>query len=170
MNNIILIGMPGSGKTTVCSLCSKKYNLPVYDTDKYIEQNHGVISDIFKEYGEEYFRELETQALKELCRIDGSIISTGGGCVLREENVKVMRENGLILYLKAKLSTLEARLKGDTSRPLLQGGSEKLRQLYLEREQKYSSLSDRTTQVDDLTPDELAEYVYNAFNQLKGKR
>ena len=167
MRNVILIGMPGCGKTTVTDLCSKKYGKQVWDTDTYIEERYGSISDIFAKYGEEYFRSLETDAVKEVCQKDDSFISTGGGCVMREENVRLFKDSGKIIYLKAKRETLLRRLEGDFSRPLLAGNTEeRLTELFNKRAPVYERVADIVIDTDGLTPTEVLEII---FLKLSGR-
>ena len=155
--NLTLCGMMGSGKSTVGKALSHITGKPFVDTDTLIEEKHGSISKIFAEYGEEYFRTLETQTVKELSGKDGLIIATGGGLVLREENVALLKQNGQIVYLQAKLSTLQSRLAGDKTRPLLQTG--RLELLLNERAPVYEGVADLTVQADGKTPDELAKEI-----------
>lgn len=161
MNNVILIGMPGCGKSTVSQVFARKQGCRVYDTDAEITKAHGEISKIFEEHGEQYFRDLETQTLKKVCAEKGCIISVGGGCILREENVCVMKSDGnKVVYLKTRLSTLEGRLKNDTTRPLLKGNTaERLKKLFSERAQTYESVADVTIETDNLTAEEVFEKI-----------
>ena len=165
MNNIILVGMPGSGKTTVANAYKEKYGKQVFDTDSYIESIHGKISDIFEKFGEEYFRKLETDAVRKLCKNDNALISTGGGCVMREENVRIFKSSGKIVYLKAKQDTILKRLEGDTSRPLLAGNkAERLTQLFEKRAPVYESVADIIVDTDGLTPQEIIEEIFAKLN------
>ena len=160
MSNIIFIGMPGCGKTTVINLC-KERGKEVWDTDEYIEKRHGSISDIFDKYGEEYFRRIETDAVREICKRDNCFISTGGGAAVREENVRIFKESGKIIYLRAKLETLLKRLEGDTSRPLLSGNlEERLAELFDKRAAIYESVSDVIVDIDGLTPQEVLKNIF----------
>lgn len=164
MRNIIFIGMPGCGKTTLINLC-KQYSKEVWDTDAYIENLHGSISDIFAKYGEEHFRSLETDAVREICKKDDCFISTGGGCIMREENVKIFKESGKIVYLKTSIRTLLNRLQGDTSRPLLAGNKEeRLTELFNKRASVYESVADIVVETDGLTPDEVLESIFAKLN------
>ena len=100
MKNLVLIGMPGSGKTTIANELARMTKRPVFDSDeKIIRDNERSIPDIFAADGEEVFRELETKALKELAKASGSIISTGGGCVTRDENFDILHQNGIIILI-----------------------------------------------------------------------
>lgn len=157
MNNVILIGMPGSGKTTISNLYGKN----VWDTDAYIESFHGNISDIFAKYGEKHFRDLETEAIRYICNKDKCFISTGGGAVLRKENVRLFKQSGKIVYLRTKLETLLNRLDGDTSRPLLLGNrKEQLTKLYNERTPIYESVADIVIDTDGLAPEEILKKIF----------
>ena len=97
--NLILCGMMGSGKTTVGIKIAQRTGKSFVDTDALIEERYGKISDIFARFGEEYFRDLESEIVQELCRQDGLVISTGGGLVLRKKNVDALRQNGKIIFL-----------------------------------------------------------------------
>ncbi len=100
MKNLVLIGMPGSGKTTIANELARLTRRPVFDSDeKIIRDNERSIPDIFAEDGEGVFRELETKALKELAKASGTIISTGGGCVTRDENFDILHQNGIIILI-----------------------------------------------------------------------
>lgn len=154
--NLILCGMMGSGKTTVGKALSKLSGKPFFDTDAVIEEEYGPITEIFSRHGEAYFRALETQTVKALADKD-AVLSTGGGLVLREENVALLKQGGKIVYLCAELSTLEERLAGDTSRPLLKSGN--LGALLKKRAPIYESVADFTVNVDNKTPEKIAEEI-----------
>lgn len=104
--NIVLIGMPGCGKSTIGEALSKKTGREYIDTDEMIVRDHGVISEIFAQKGEAYFRSLETQAVKEASKQSGIIIATGGGAVLKRENVEALRQNGIIFFLNRPLEDI----------------------------------------------------------------
>lgn len=111
----------GCGKTTIGKQLAKIAGMQYIDIDQYIEQQQQTtISDIFATYGEDYFRELEHNASKELSVKNRCIISAGGGTLLFERNVNALKENGVIVLLDVPLDTIKCRLKSDTKRPLLQ--------------------------------------------------
>ena len=109
--NLILCGMMGSGKTTVSLALSKLLGWERLDTDERIVDRYGNITDIFEKQGEGYFRELETQICAELSQKDRLVISTGGGLVLRKENVELLKKNGVLVYLRAGIPTLPLILR-----------------------------------------------------------
>jgi shikimate kinase len=131
--NTALIGMPGCGKTTIGKELSKIFNLPFYDVDNYIEgKERRTIKEIFEQYGEEYFREVETKALREIVNSGLSIISTGGGIVKKPENIKILEDNSIIIFVNRPVENIIQDIDID-SRPLLEGDSSKILKLYNER-------------------------------------
>lgn len=115
--NIIFIGMPGCGKTTLSNIIASKLDRDIIDTDDMITVSEGIsIPEIFDKYGEEYFRDAESRAVKEACISNGKVIATGGGAVLREENRKAIMRNSLVIWLRAdaeKLATSGRPLSKD---------------------------------------------------------
>lgn len=146
MKHVILMGFMGSGKSTMGIRLSYKMRRTLLDTDKLIEKKEGMsISDIFEKHGEAYFRAKETEVLQSLKEETAErIISLGGGTPLREENRAIMKELGTVVYLKVSADTVYERLKGDTTRPLLQGENpkQKIEQLLAERGGIYESAAD----------------------------
>ena len=135
--NIVLTGMPGSGKSTVGKLLELE-GFSFVDTDEEIEKRCGCsICDLIKEKGEPYFRDLETEVIREVSSNSCRIISTGGGAILREENVRCLKRNGRLYFLNAELS----RLQATNSRPL-SDTVEKLKRLYMERMPVYQKSAD----------------------------
>jgi len=141
-NNIILIGMMGAGKSTIgLQLAKLLTNFKLVDVDAEIEKNANMkISEIFSTFGEEYFRNLETDFLKNICKKDKQIIATGGGIFEKEENRKILKENGKVFYLKASAKTLFNRIKNQTHRPLLKQGfcEDNIKNILEKRESNYS--------------------------------
>lgn len=163
--NIILIGMPGSGKTSAAEELGRLLCRRVTDTDAAIAGRYGDIKGIFERYGEERFRDMETEAIKEACGLDNAVISTGGGSVLRKENIAILKCSGKTVYLKASLKTLVKRARGDNSRPLLMGDTERrLCELEDIRTPLYLSAADICVETDNLSPRAVAE---NIIEKLK---
>jgi shikimate dehydrogenase len=104
--NIVLIGMPGSGKSTIGKALAEKLGRAFTDTDGIITERYGIISDIFAQKGEEYFRNIEALAVKETAKKNGVVIATGGGAVLRQENVTALKQNGVIFFLNRPLEDI----------------------------------------------------------------
>ena len=122
INNIYLVGLMGSGKTTIGKLASRKLSKSFIDSDHVIEESTGVRVPLIFEYeGEEGFRRRETKALEELVKKKDIILATGGGIILKKSNQKLLMGNGLVIYLKADYDLLASRLRNDKTRPLLQG-------------------------------------------------
>jgi|YNPNPStandDraft_1061719.scaffolds.fasta_scaffold150716_1 shikimate dehydrogenase len=118
--NIILIGFMGVGKSAVGHLLAKELKMSFLDTDELIEKTEGrTIAEIFKTEGEEYFRNLETEVLETLQDYDHFVLSTGGGMVLREENVSLLKAMGPLILLWAPPEVVWERVKNETHRPLL---------------------------------------------------
>jgi shikimate kinase len=128
--NIILIGFMACGKTATGQTLAQELNYRFIDTDNLIEQENGMtIADIFAQKGEAFFRQQETAVLKQLSGTDNSIISTGGGIVLAEENRAFLKNLGAVIYLKAESEELYKRLANDNTRPLLNQNPDKLAEI-----------------------------------------
>lgn len=153
MSNVILVGYMGCGKSTVGRRLSYKLRKPFLDTDKQIElKQKCTISEIFASRGEEVFREMETEYLRELLKDNCEyVIAVGGGLVLREVNRELLKELGTVIYLRAKPETIYERLKNDTTRPLLQceNPKERIEQMIETRHPVYMSCADKVIDVDD---------------------
>ncbi|MDE7404076.1 MAG: shikimate kinase [Lachnospiraceae bacterium] len=162
-DNIILIGFMGSGKTSVGIRLSYQLKRTMIDTDKWIEQKQKrTVSEIFAQSGEEAFRMMETDCLKELIRTaDKQIISVGGGLPMKEENHALLRELGTVFYLSVTPETVYERLKTDTTRPLLQveDPEERIRTLLKRRAPVYEACADVVLDVSDRSFDEILEQI-----------
>ena len=118
--NILLIGFMGSGKSTIGRKLAKLLEYSFVDTDSAIEEDQGCsVAEIFKYGGEECFRKMETRLLQKLKNVENSVIATGGGIVLREQNQRLLQEIGKRVYLNVPQEELQQRLKYDRNRPLL---------------------------------------------------
>ena len=160
---IILIGMPGCGKTTIGRQVAKRLGVKFIDMDDEIEKREGRrISEIFEADGEDYFRDAETECLKSLLGGDG-IISTGGGIVVRDENMEILKSCGVpVVFIDRPLE----KIMGDintSSRPLLKDGAERLKSLYAARYNRYLSAASVRI-VNDKTRDDAAEEIIRNTN------
>lgn len=161
--NIILIGFMGCGKTSVGIRLSYRLRKTMIDTDKMIERlNKMTVSEIFARMGEPAFRDMETQCLERLLEeTDGEIISVGGGLPMREENRKLLKQLGTVIYLRVTPQTVCKRLASDTTRPLLQGEhpEEKVRTLLEQRSPIYEDAANWVLDVDDKDFDTILDEI-----------
>jgi len=142
--NIIFVGLMGSGKTTVGKQISKSLERDFLDTDQIIEIKTGVnISTIFELEGEEGFRLREYHLLRDLINSKKKVIATGGGIVLSEENRKLLKQLGTVVYLRSNIQDLVSRLNDDKTRPLIQNVNlaEKFNELFRDRDPLYMSVA-----------------------------
>ena len=148
MSNIVLIGMPGAGKTTIGRKLHKLLDRPVLDSDDQVIKETGrSVKDLFQE-GEDVFRAAETAAIKTLSEMDGIIISCGGGVVKRPENIAYLQQNGKIFFLNRDLEAIAGSVD-KTSRPLLNSAEDRLTQLYRDRMPLYLKYSDYAIPVNE---------------------
>ncbi len=139
MGDLILIGLPASGKTTVGRQLARRLDMPFFDCDEAIEAAAGCsVSDIFARYGESYFRQLEHRTLETLCRKESCVIATGGGAVLREDNRLLLRCSGTVFWLDRPLADIMST-DFQTGRPLLTAGRKALERLAAERRALYAA-------------------------------
>lgn len=160
--NIILIGFMGSGKSTVGRLLAHKKNMNFIDIDDEIEKSEGLsITEIFKRFGEKYFRDIESIHLEKISKIDNSIVATGGGIVLKEENIKILKKNGTIIFLDAEPEIIYKRIKNETQRPLLQikDPQEKIKTLLNERISLYNKTAEIKIKTANLSPEEITDKI-----------
>jgi shikimate kinase len=159
-HNIVLIGFMGTGKSTVSSYLKKIFGMDIVEMDQIISERQGMsISDIFETYGEEYFRDLETDLLIEMQSRRNVVISCGGGVPMRERNVAEMKKNGKVVLLTAKPETILERVKNDHGRPLLEGNKnvEFIADLMEKRREKYEAAADIVIETDGKTKQEICE-------------
>lgn len=164
MKNIILIGYMGCGKTTVGKSIAKATKYIFADTDEMIVAQQGrSISDIFAQDGEPAFRDMETALLVKMLteKNDTRVISTGGGMPVQKENQQLLRQLGTVVYLRVKPETVYERIKGDTTRPLLQceNPMERIREMIKSRGPAYEAAAELVIDVDNLTQQEAAEQI-----------
>lgn len=139
--NIILIGMPGCGKTTLGKIISENLGFKFFDIDQYIEEKSGkVISQLF-DVSEEHFRSVESEAVNELSKEKTSVISTGGGVIKKYINIERLKENGVIIFIDRPVDNIATDVEVST-RPLLKDGVHKLYELFHERYELYKKYCD----------------------------
>ena len=172
-NNIVLIGFMGAGKTTLGGLISHSLEMGLFDVDLEIEkQTKMTIAQIFNEFGEEHFRELEHEMCKKkaLMQGQGHVIATGGGILKDKRNLPLLQKTGTVIYLKADIETLYERIKGDVTRPLLRQAEAQcaslqiMRELLNERETGYTTAADFMVNTDGLSPEEACQEVLAALS------
>lgn len=165
MNTIYLIGFMGSGKSTIgkelAEVLSKKY----IDSDDYIENKHQEkIPNIFKTKGEEVFRDYETVALKEVSAYD--VVSTGGGIVEKEKNLKTMKNTGVVIFLKTSFEEVSSRLKDDINRPLWDNDIEGKIKLFNRRIPLYESYADYIINTDNKSIKEIVREISGVIEEI----
>lgn len=168
--NIILIGMRGSGKSTIGLKLAEMLIRPLIETDTQIEEKVQLsISQIIAKWGWEKFRYLETDIIRDITQLDNVIISTGGGVILKEENIRMLKNNGICIYLTASIDTLYNRIKNDLNRPFLTGAKtikEDVKKTFHDRKNLYESAADFTILTDQ---HQLADTAQRIKNFLKTK-
>ena len=166
LHNLVLIGFMGCGKTTLGKWISQNASMSFYDTDEYIvSKENREITEIFAIDGEKYFRDLETETLKEMNeKFRDSVISVGGGLPLREENKELLKQLGIIIYLRTTQDTLVKRLGSDTKRPLLAGSDIRIKvhDLMMQRANIYEDIAQIIVDTDDKT----YEQIYNEIEDI----
>ena len=156
--NLVLVGMPGSGKTTVGKRIAALTGLPFYDADDVFAETFGKTPEqVINQDGEAVFRSMETDVLKELTKRSGCIIATGGGAVKKAENRVLLKQNGYVAYIERDVEKLAT-----DGRPLSAGGAEHLKKLFAERDGLYKDVADRCFPIGE-NPGKCAEEIVKAF-------
>lgn len=161
--NVVLIGYRGTGKSSVGKILAERLGRELVSTDDAIIQRaHLAIPDIVARYGWDHFRDLESQVCRELAAKDGLILDTGGGAILRPENVACLKAGGTLFWLTAEVGTIAARIGGDTQRPSLTGRksfTDEIEEVLRARLPKYEAAADHRIATDGLTLTEVAEAI-----------
>jgi shikimate kinase len=155
-----LIGMMGSGKSSVGKLLANKLQFSIIDIDKEIEKDENLsIKEIFEKKGENYFREIESKYLLRKRKL--AVVSCGGGIILNKKNREFLKTNGYTIYLKSSIATLEQRLLNENSRPLLSNDNlkETLINIYTKRKTLYTSSANTTIITDRRSVKEVCELI-----------
>lgn len=171
MNQIMLIGFMGCGKTSVGRALAEALGLSFVDMDASIVEQAGMqITEIFAAYGETYFRRLETELLEELvCDETPMVISAGGGVPVQPQNHLLIKKIRMVVYLKTSVEILTDRLSNDTTRPVIQGGDLRQRILTLQKERNpvYEQMSDVQVVTDGKTITEIVQEIQNLRQECK---
>lgn len=170
MSNIYLIGYMGSGKSTVGKAIIQTYDkgYALVEMDETIEaRENRSINDIFASEGETHFRQLETKLLEEISQKENQIVSTGGGVVVTEKNIEIMKKSGIVVWLKASPKETYNRVCKSTNRPLLNNNMtiEHIEEMMKKREPMYEKASDYTIEVDGNLPKDIAMKVMKVLNK-----
>ena len=168
--NIYLVGLMGAGKTTIGRQLAKSLGLPFYDSDKAIEESTGVdIPTIFEFEGENGFRDREQKMLQQLTELKGIVLATGGGAILREENRKLLKENGIVIYLQCSIDRIMERTRRDTQRPLLKTANpkERIEELFTEREPLYLNCADIIVDTGIMQSKAAVNHILEEYNAIK---
>lgn len=162
--NILLTGFMGTGKTTISHELHFMTRMEEIDLDAYIVEKAGCsINEIFEQQGEQFFRNLETESLKEILNKTDFILSCGGGTVLRAENVELMKQNGKIVLLTAEPQTIYDRVKNNNERPLLNQNMsiEYIAQLLEKRKDAYFQAADIVIRTDEKNIADICQEILN---------
>jgi len=167
--NIVLIGYRGTGKTAVGRQLAEKLGWLLLRLDNLIEQRAGSsIPEIVKNFGWDYFRDLESQVVEEAGKQDNCVIDTGGGVILRQQNVNHLKRNGLLFWLQADPDTIIERIKDEASRPSLTQGKtfiEEVREVLEQRLPLYQTASDHALATDTKTIDAVADQILEIYHK-----
>ncbi|MGH7229269.1 MAG: shikimate kinase [Nitrospiraceae bacterium] len=161
--NIVLIGYRGTGKSTVGKNLAEQLGRDLVSTDdEIIRRARLPVPDIVQRFGWDHFRDLESEVCLDLAGRDGLIIDTGGGAILRQQNVDSLKKNGVLIWLTADVPTITERIGGDTQRPSLTGAksfTEEVEEVLRERQPKYKSAANHIIETDGRSVTEVVEAI-----------
>ncbi|WP_342347661.1 shikimate kinase [uncultured Nitrospira sp.] len=161
--NIVLIGYRGTGKSTVATILGQRLGQKVISTDEVIvKEAKQSIPQLIEQFGWDHFRNLETELCQRLKGQENLVIDTGGGLILKEENVRMLKENGKIFWLTAQVSTIASRISGDTQRPSLSGTKtfvEEIEEILEIRKPHYQAAADHVIPTDQISPEQIADAI-----------
>ena len=166
--NIFLIGFMGAGKSTIARSLVQKLNFPLIEMDERIVKEQGMpISEIFDRYGEEHFRDIESELVKTIGTLEPSVVSCGVGTVLRPENVGNMRKCGKIVFLTATPQTIYERVKNSSDRPILNGHMNVpyIAELMEKRRPVYEGAAELTISTDGKSREEIADEIIRRLEE-----
>lgn len=167
--NIYLIGLMGAGKTTIGRQLANALRVPFYDSDKAIEEQTGVdITTIFEYEGEEGFRVREQNMIQELTQIDGIVLATGGGVILKEQNRQILKKKGFVVYLECSIDKILQRTRRDNQRPLLNTDDPRgrIETLFSQRKDFYMSTSDFSIDTSTMQSKSVVQHILDEYNAI----
>ena len=170
IQNIFLIGFMGAGKSSIAKELSKKLQMNIVEMDQRIVQEQGMsINEIFEKYGEDHFRDIESQLILDLGNTEPVIVSCGGGVVIRQENSQYMKKSGKVVFLTAKPETIFERVRYSKERPILNGNMnvEYIKGLMEKRRDAYESAADFFVATDDKTQETICEEIIIEIEKIK---
>ncbi|WNM61477.1 shikimate kinase [Candidatus Nitrospira neomarina] len=166
--NIVFIGYRGTGKSTVAAILGQRLGRRVISTDEEIvKEAKQTIPQLIEQFGWDHFRGLETQMCQKLTGQDNLVIDTGGGLILKEENVRMLKENGKIFWLTAEVPTIASRISGDTQRPSLSGTKtfvEEIEEILEIRKPHYQAAADHVIPTDQNSPEQIADAILSRIS------
>jgi shikimate kinase len=171
MKNIVLIGMSGVGKSVKGRYLARHLGWDFFDTDKMVAEDVGMsIEEIFDRHGEAFFRDREKHALKIAMDLENCVVSTGGGIILDADNVKLMKEKGVVFFLHGSIDLIALNIESSSiARPLLAGEGDikdRIEKLYRGREALYYSSCHMAIHVDGMTGKDFARKIKDTYRKL----
>ncbi|HEY6009693.1 MAG TPA: shikimate kinase [Geobacteraceae bacterium] len=167
--NFVLIGYRGAGKSEVAEILARRLGMEYVGMDAAIAKLAGMpIPEIVARYGWPKFRDLETEVARELAGRDRIVVDTGGGVIERPENMEALRQNGCVVWLRASVATIVARIQGGTERPALTEGKtfvEEVAEVLERRTPRYRDAAHHEVDTDALTPDQVADRIIEIWNR-----
>jgi shikimate kinase len=169
--NLVLIGYRGTGKSTVGQILSERLGWPLVSTDaEIVKRTNLAIPQIVERFGWDHFRDIESEVCRDLAGRDRLIIDTGGGAILRQQNVDALKANGVLIWLTAEVPTIAQRIGGDTGRPSLTGTksfTDEVEEVLRERRPKYQAAAHHVIGTDGRTVVQVAEELLAKINGLR---
>ena len=166
---IVLIGYRGTGKSTVATIVGKRLGWQIVSTDaEVISRAQLSIPDIVKQYGWNHFRTLESEVCQRLATADHLVIDTGGGVIIKQENVQALKLNAKMFWLTANVSTITRRIGGDTQRPSLTEGKtfiQEIEEILEQRNPLYQAAADYIIKTDNRSIQEIADDIFAQFSE-----
>ncbi len=166
--NIVLIGYRGTGKSTGAAILGQRLKRKVISTDEEIvKEAKQTIPQLIEQFGWDHFRNLETEVCQKIPGQENLVIDTGGGLILKEENVNILKGNGKLFWLTAEISTIASRISEDTQRPSLSGTKsfiEEIEEILEIRRPHYQAAADHVIPTDHISPEQIADAILSRIS------